>query len=83
VFKPGDEIKYNQIVECVMKRHGVTINDMYRYAKPVINMDKPAPHGFAPFFFDKKSLYPPVVDAITCDRRLPPIERASDKSVKQ
>jgi hypothetical protein len=64
VFKPGDEIAYNQIAQRVMNKHGVPINDMHAYAVSIMNMDKPASHGADPFFFDKKPLHAPVVEAI-------------------
>jgi len=64
VFKPGDEIEYNQVAARVMSKHGLPINDMHAYVIKLIDMDKPAGHGVDPFFFDKKPLHPPVVVAI-------------------
>jgi hypothetical protein len=60
VFKKGTEIEYNQIAERVMKKYGVPINHMYSYVKSFMNMDKPAPHGFDPFFFDRKAIHEPI-----------------------
>lgn len=64
VFQKGTEIEYNRIAERVMKKHGVPINDMYGYVRSFLDMDKPAPHGFDPFFFDKQPLHQPVVESI-------------------
>mgnify|MGYP002622782977 CR=1 FL=1 len=64
VFKLGTEIEYNQIAARVMSKHGVPINDLYTYAKSLIDMDKPASHGVDPFFFDRKPLHPPIVEVV-------------------
>lgn len=73
VFKLGTEVEYNKIAERVMKKHGVPINDMYSYAKSVINMDKPAGFGADPFHFDKKPIHMPVVQVIEQMLQPPPI----------
>jgi hypothetical protein len=82
VFKPGTEIEYNQIAERVMKKHDVSINDMHAYAVSIMDMDKPGPHGFDPFFFDNKPLHPPVVDAIVRELGLEPIQRENSPDAK-
>lgn len=64
VFELGSEIKYNEIAAKVMKAHGVPINDMYGFVLKLIDMDKPASHGADPFFFDRKPIHPPVLDAV-------------------
>jgi hypothetical protein len=64
VFKLGSEIEYNKIADRVMKKHGVTTNDMYAYAKSIMNMDKPAGHGADPFHFDKKPIHAAIVQTI-------------------
>jgi hypothetical protein len=64
VFILGTEVEYNKIAERVMKKHGVPINDMYEYARSIINMDKPAGFGADPFHFDKKPIHMPVVRVI-------------------
>ena len=64
VFKLGTEIKYNEIAAGVMKKHDVPINDMYTFAKSLIDMDTPAGHGVDPFFFDRKPLHPPIVAVV-------------------
>jgi len=61
-FKPGSEVEYNRIAERVMKKHGVTINDMHAYAFARMNMDKPAVQD--PFFFDGKPIHTQIVEAI-------------------
>jgi len=84
VFKLGTEIEYNRIAERVMKKHGVPINDMYSYARSVMNMDKPAGFGADPFNFDKKPIHMPVVRVIEQMFRLPPLpETAEEKDSKQ
>lgn len=64
VFVKGSEIEYNRIAETVMKEENVTVNDMFEYAKSLIDMNKPAPHGFDPFYFDKKPLHASVAKII-------------------
>lgn len=64
VFEVGSEIEYNTIAAKVMAQHKVPINDMYAYAKSVMNMDKPASHGFDPFDFDRQPLHPPILTLI-------------------
>lgn len=64
VFEMGSEIEYNAIAAEVMAGHGVPTNDMYAYVKGLINMDKPAGHGFDPFNFDKKPIHMPIVRVI-------------------
>lgn len=69
VFKLGTEVEYNLIAEQVMTKHSVPINDMYRYAISIMNMDKPAGHGVDPFHFDSKPIHPPIVDIIANELR--------------
>ncbi|MFK7790889.1 MAG: SGNH/GDSL hydrolase family protein [Phycisphaeraceae bacterium] len=64
VFKMGTEIEYNAIAAKVMAKQSVPTNDMYRFVKHLINMDKPAGHGFDPFNFDKKPIHMPVVRTV-------------------
>lgn len=82
VFKKGDEIMYNQIAEHVMKKHGIPINDMYGYVLSFMDMDKPAGHGFDPFYFDKRPLHPPIVDVIIRELSLKPINREAKPEAK-
>lgn len=78
LFKPGDEIKYNQIALQVMKRHGVVINDLHTYVTSLIDMKQPAARDLDPFYFDKQPLHQPVVDTIVRALNLAPIERNAD-----
>jgi len=71
VFEIGSEIEYNAIAARVMSANKVPVNDMYTHVKALIDMDKPAPHGFDPFFFDRKPLHPPIVAAIVAALGLP------------
>ena len=64
VFQIGSEVEYNAIAAKVMAEHNVPVNDMYTYVKGLIDMEKPAGHGADPFFFDRKPLHPPVVEAM-------------------
>jgi hypothetical protein len=64
VFEKGSEVEYNTIAAKVMKKHGIPINDMYSFVKNLINMDKPAGHGADPFFFDRKPIHPPIIEAL-------------------
>ncbi|MEO0477253.1 MAG: SGNH/GDSL hydrolase family protein, partial [Planctomycetota bacterium] len=64
VFEKGSEIAYNAIADEVMAKHGVAVNDMYRFTSHLINMEKPAGHGADPFNFDKKPIHMPVVRVI-------------------
>jgi acyl-CoA thioesterase-1 len=64
VFERGSEIEYNTIASKVMAAHDVRVLDMYRHAKSLIDMDKPAPHSFDPFFFDNKPIHQPMVDLL-------------------
>ncbi|MEM6258878.1 MAG: SGNH/GDSL hydrolase family protein [Planctomycetota bacterium] len=64
VFEMGSEMKYNAVAAEVMAKHRVPINDMYAFAKHLINMDKPAGHGADPFSFDKKPIHMPIVRQI-------------------
>lgn len=63
-FKLGSEIEYNKIADKVMAKHGVPTNDMYAYAKSIMDMDKPASHGADPFNFDKKPIHGQIVEVI-------------------
>lgn len=80
LFRLGSEIEYNRIAEKVMKRHRVTVNDMYAYARSIMDMDKPAGHGADPFNFDKKPIDPPIVEAISKVLGLP-MPRKDEESV--
>lgn len=83
VFEMGSEIKYNAIAAKVMAKHGVATNDMYRFVKHLINMDKPAGHGADPFNFDKKSIHMPIVRVIEQAFGLKPMpETEEEKAVK-
>jgi len=64
VFVKGSEIEYNAIAEKVMIEEKVAVHDMFGFAKSLINMSKPAPHGFDPFYFDKKPMHAPVAKII-------------------
>lgn len=64
VFELGSEIEYNAIAARVMLKHKVPVHDMYSHVRNLIDMDRPASHGADPFFFDRKPLHPPVVQAI-------------------
>ena len=46
VFEKGTEIEYNALAT----------NDMYTFVKGLIDMNKPACQGVAPFFFDRKPI---------------------------
>lgn len=61
-FRAGSEIEYNQIAERVMKKNGISINDMHSYVTDMLKDAKPAFSD--PFNFAKKPLYPPVVKCI-------------------
>jgi len=83
VFKLGSEIEYNKIAARVMAKHGVATNDMYRYTKHLINMDKPASHGADPFDFDKKPIHMPMVRVIEKSFGLKPMaETKQEQAVK-
>ena len=64
VFMLGSEIEYNAIAARVMNEQGIPSNDMYTFAKSVLNMDKPAAHGVDPFFFDRQPIHPPILRVI-------------------
>ncbi|MGY8769480.1 MAG: SGNH/GDSL hydrolase family protein [Pirellulales bacterium] len=70
VFKLGLEIEYNKIADKVMVKHRVPTNDMYAYAKSIMNMDKPASHGADPFNFDKKPIHEQIVEIISRELRI-------------
>jgi hypothetical protein len=78
LFKPGDEVEYNQIAMREMQKHGIPINDMHGYVRTFLDMDKPAAHGADPFDFDKQPLHPPIVDVIVRELHLKPIPRMSE-----
>lgn len=69
LFKQGTEIEYNAIAARVMKEHGVPINDMYSFVKEQIAMDKPS--NADPFYFDRKPIHKPILDAISSALNLP------------
>ena len=50
VFEKGTEIEYNALAT----------NNMYTFVKGLIDMNKPARHGVAPFFFDRKPIHTPL-----------------------
>jgi hypothetical protein len=62
IYKPGLELEYNQIADAVMKKHGVTINDMHKHAESILKMDKPNRND--PYFFDNQPLHAPVAATI-------------------
>jgi hypothetical protein len=62
IYKPGSEIEYNQVAAAIMKKHGVTINDMHKVAESIMNMDKPNRND--PYFFDNHPLHSPVAATI-------------------
>lgn len=64
VFALGSEIEYNAIAAKVMAEAGIPANDMYSHVKGMIDMSKPAAHGFDPFDFDRKPVHEPIVKAI-------------------
>lgn len=64
VFEMGSEIEYNIIASEVMKRHKISVNDMYSHVKALINMDKPASHGADPFSFERKPIHFPLREII-------------------
>lgn len=71
VFKLGTEVEYNLIAEQVMTQQSVPINDMYRYARSIMDMDKPAAHGVDPFHFDGQPIHPPIVETIARELHVP------------
>ncbi|QDU28991.1 hypothetical protein ETAA8_40970 [Anatilimnocola aggregata] len=80
VFKLGTEVEYNRIAEQVMTKHSVPVNDMYSYARSIIDMDKPAAHGVDPFHFDGKPIVAPIINAISRELNMPikkPVEGLS------
>lgn len=88
VFELGSEIRYNAIAAKVMARHAIPTNDMYRYTKSLMNMDKPAGHGADPFNFDKKPIHMPIVRVVERSFGLEPMpeteeEKAYKEAVKQ
>lgn len=64
VFALGSEIEYNAIAAKVMTDTGIPTNDMYSHVKGMIDMNKPAAHGFDPFDFDRKPIHEPVATVI-------------------
>lgn len=70
IFDVGSEIEYNAIAARAMAAEGVPINDMHAFVLPLIDMTKPAPHGFDPFFFDRKPLHPPIVEIMRTHLKL-------------
>ena len=53
---------------------------MYRYARSIMDMDKPAGHGVDPFHFDGKPIHPPIVETIVRELNVPikkPVEGLS------
>ena len=84
VFEKGSEVAYNAVAAEVMTKHGVAINDMYRFISHLINMDKPAGHGADPFSFDKKPIHMPVVRVIEAAFELEALpETEEEKAVKE
>lgn len=83
VFEKGSEINYNRLAATVMKKQGVPINDMYAFAKNLIDMEKPAGFGADPFHFDKKPIHMPIVRVIEKTFQLPPLpETEEEKAAK-
>ena len=72
LFVKGSEVEYNAIAEKVMRRHDVAINDMYGFVKDLIDMDKPASHNADPFFFDRKPIHQPILEAICKELNVSP-----------
>lgn len=64
IFDLGSEIDYNAIAARVMTEQRVPINNTHDYVRKLIDMKRPAPHGWDPFFFDRKPLHPPIVQWI-------------------
>ncbi len=64
LFAMGSEVEYNAIAAKVMADQQVKVNDMYSYVTELIDMTRPAPHGFDPFFFDRQPLHPPILQRI-------------------
>lgn len=64
VFEMGSEIEYNSIANKVMKANEIPISDMYTYVFNLIDMTRPAGHGFDPFTFDKKPIHAPLLSAV-------------------
>jgi acyl-CoA thioesterase-1 len=64
VFALGSEIEYNAIAAKVMTEAVIPTNDMYSHVKGMIDMSRPAAHGFDPFDFDRKPVHEPIVKAI-------------------
>lgn len=83
VFELGSEIKYNQVAAAIMKRHGISINDMYTFVKHLINMDKPAGFGSDPFNFDKKPIHMPLVRLIEASFQLAPMPETEEEQVSK
>ncbi len=71
VFVLGSEIECNAIAARVMTGAGIPTNDMYSQVKGMIDMSKPAAHGFDPFDFDRKPIQEPIVKAILTSLDLP------------
>ncbi|MGF1582785.1 MAG: SGNH/GDSL hydrolase family protein [Gemmataceae bacterium] len=75
IFDLGSEVKYNAIANKVMADNKVLINNMHDYVSKLINMKRPAPHGWDPFHFDRKPLHPPIVRVIVRELQLRIIEK--------
>jgi hypothetical protein len=73
IFDLGKEVQYNAIAARVMAEHNVPINDMYTYVREIIDMDRPAPHGWDPFHFDKKPIHGPIVKSLLDQLELKPV----------
>ncbi len=64
IFEPGTEVEYNSIAARVMAEHNIPVNDMHIHVLGVIDMNRPAPHGWDPFHFDKKPIHGPIIKAL-------------------
>jgi len=70
LFEPRSEVAYNAIALKVMQASGVAVNDMHAKVSGVIDLNRPT--SFDPFSFDKKPIYPFVVEVIVKQLNLTP-----------
>lgn len=70
IFELGSELEYNAIAKKVMTNHKIPIHDMHHIVTDLIDMKRPAPHGWDPFFFDRQPLHPPMVRLIASELKL-------------
>lgn len=83
VFELGSEVAYNGIAQDVMSQHGIAVNDMYGFAKGLINMEKPAGFGADPFHFDKKPIHMPIVRVVEQHFGLTPLPKTEEERVSR